>query len=116
MKQVISFSFSSDLINLINSIPKNERSKKIESILLLNLNNQPDQLSQILSLLHKILFILTQKPVNSSQSLPISLPNTPISADKSPFLPNNPSNTSNSPISSLKHKSVGKPTYTFIPK
>ena len=29
MKQVISFSFSSDLINLINSIPKNERSKKI---------------------------------------------------------------------------------------
>jgi hypothetical protein len=114
MKQVISFSFSTDLIKLINSIPKNERSKKIESILLLNLNNQPDQLSQILSLLHKILFILTQKPVNSTQKQPDLLPITPSFTDNLPVLPLNPSNTNNLPISSSKQRSVGK-SYTFIP-
>ena len=115
MKQVISFSFSTDLIKLINSIPKNERSKKIESILLLNLNNQPDQLSQILSLLHKILFILTQKPVNSTQKQSNLLPNTPSFTNKSPILPNNPGISSNSPISDSKQRSAGK-SYTFIPK
>jgi hypothetical protein len=117
MRKVISFSLSDNLISSINSIPKNERSKQIESILSANLltpiKPEPDPVNL---LLNRILSAI-QELSKSLHFLPNINTISPISSDISPILPDSSSISSNLSKSLTKQEGVSKSnTYTYIPR